>query len=373
MKVNTNMSDVSNLLLTQRFDVEYGMIDFNDGEATRMGLQKGDCYGDGSRMGEDRVRELVKQFKDKSLTADEKALNKLKVSGRQILYKQLQEAYAFGLACFSHIYHREHLSAILGEYDLHDQSRNLKSKGRYNKWNAITALLYGDWETDADGNKAYKRDRSAEKYATVFAMLEAKKVKVSEVVDYITNRSITLKSTGKKLKGIIALETEYRMLKAENDPKGTSPKSAKQVAARQKIIARGESSDNDDVFEVDKPEKLSDAVEYGQAFFKVVDDKLVIVGFKAREQADYERHVFSRGKKLIDDEEAVKKQQDALAASMSASANEINSALVSNLMENDPALAKQLKDSGVSMDDVSAKLVDTLKGMLAASTETEAV
>lgn len=312
------MSNMSDYYDAHRFKVDYKMFDFevekqDDGTeityaSKRLGLLKSDINSGLGQISEDRIRELVKEFKEKSLVDDDATISKLKVAGRETLYNQLAEAYSFGLVCFSGIYNKQSLAAILMEYDLHRHAADLSHKGRYNKWNAITALLYGDWEqaeTGCDDVLVYKRDRSAEKYAAVLAMLEQKEVKVADVVSFIMNYSITIKETGKKLKGIIALEKYYRASAPASSNGNPAAPSPKQIASRNKYIARGESPGNDDVFETLKPTQLPDSVEYGRAIFKIVDDNMVIVGYEAWEQQQYEKHIVSRGKRMIAEEKAV--------------------------------------------------------------------
>ena len=149
------MSDVSELLVAKRFAAGRKWFDFEvenqtDGSkvhyaAKRFGLLREDvCDGMGELPAE-RMVELITAFKTRSIAVDDLSQSKLQVASRQILYSQLAEAYAFGLACFSSIYNREHLETVLSFYGLSKQAKALKSNGRYNKWNAITVLLYGRW------------------------------------------------------------------------------------------------------------------------------------------------------------------------------------------------------------------------------------
>lgn len=316
------MSDNTDYLCAKRFDTDFNLFDFQketlpDGTEVlyankRLGLLRSDIFTGIDQISEDRLHELVKTFKDKSIVEDDQKFNKLKVSGRQILYNQLSEAYTFGLMCFSSMHNHQILTTIMGDYGLHNHVRSLTCIGRYNKWNSITALLYGEWE---QGH--YKRDRSAEKYGCVLAMLERNKVKVADVVDYINNFTIKEKGTNKQLKGIIALETKYRSLRSEGKQSGGP--SSKQIAIRNNLIARGEDpARNDDVFELPMPDQLPEAVEFGRATFKRVGDgasgyRMLVCGYEAWEQAQYEKHAWARGKRAEDDEKAAQAQQDAIA------------------------------------------------------------
>lgn len=306
------MSDISDHYITDRFNADPNLFNYetdqnSDGSevtyaSKRFGLLKGDISNGMKPISAERIMELVSEFKTKSLAADDEIFAKLKVASRTTLYNQIAEAYAFGLTCFSCIYNAAFLKDVLVEHDLHTHGYNLLNKGRYNKWNAITALLYGEWEKvsdDVEDGLTYKRDRSAEKYSCVLAILEMMNVRVTDVPQFIADYEYVVKSTGKTLKGIIALETHYRAQKQSNKP---APKgqTQKQRNDRRKLIERGESADlNDDVFDIEKPEKLSSAVQYGRAVFKIVDERMLIVGYEAWEASDYERHAIGRANKAI--------------------------------------------------------------------------
>ncbi|MFC0683411.1 hypothetical protein [Novosphingobium clariflavum] len=312
------MSDISEHYLTTRFDADPRLFDYetegaeNGVEVTyaskRFGLLKEDVSNGMNPISAERIMELVAAFKKKSLAADDQAITKLKVASRTILYNQLAEAYAFGLTCFASIYNATFLREVLLEHDLNVHGYNLLHKGRYNKWNAITALLYGEWESvseNAEDGLAYKRDRSAEKYGCVLALLEIDKVRVADVPQYIAEYEYVVKSSGKTLKGIIALETRYRAHSQKNKPTPQT-KTPRQINARNKLIERGENADLcDDVFDVAKPEKLPSAVQYGRAVFKIAGDRMLIVGYDAWEASDYERHAIGRANKAIAEEKKI--------------------------------------------------------------------
>ena len=318
------MSDMTDYYLSHRFDTDYDLFDFEketqpDGTEIvyankRLGLRKSDLFMGIDHISEERVRELVKSFKDNSLPADDIEFNKLKVASRLILYHQLAEVYSFGLACFGSIHNHQVLTAVMGDYGLHKHVTLLTHKGRYNKWNAITALLYGEWE---QGH--YKRARSAEKYGCVLAMLEGRKVKVADVVNHITAYTYKDAGTGKTLRGIIAMETHYRALAKSSKKKGGSGPSAKQIAFRDNMIARAENpSLNDAVFEMPKPDELREAVEFGRVTFKRTGDaktgfKLLVVACEAWEEQQYRKFAFALGKGAYDEEQQAQADADAAA------------------------------------------------------------
>lgn len=318
------MTDTSDYYLSHRFNTDYDLFNFEketqpDGTEIvyankRLGLRKSDLATGINQIPEERVRELVKSFKGKSLPADDVEFNKLKVASRLILYHQLAEAYSFGLACFGGIHNHQVLTAVMYEYGLHKHVNMLTHKGRYNKWNAITALLYGEWEQGY-----YKRARSAEKYGCVLAMLELGKVKVVDVVNHINTYTYKDAGTGKTLKGLVAMETHYRTLAKSSKKKGSRAQSAKQIAFRNKMIARAENpSLNDAVFEMPKPDKLREAVEFGRVTFKRTGDastgfKLLVVACEAWEEQQYQKFAFALGKSAHDEEQQAQVEADAAA------------------------------------------------------------
>lgn len=318
------MTDMSDYYLSHRFDTDYNLFDFQkeiqpDGTEIvyankRLGLRKSDIFMGIDHISEERLRDIVKSFKDNSLPADDAEFNRLKVASRLVLYHQLAEAYSFGLACFGSIHNHQALTSVMCEYGLHKHVHLLTHKGRYNKWNAITALLYGEWE---EGH--YKRARSAEKYGCVLAMLEAKKVKVADVVNHIIAYTYKDASTGKMLRGLIALETHYRAKAKSSKQKGGTGPSAKQIAFRAKMIARAENpSLNDAVFEMPKPDQMHEAVEFGRVTFKRTGDektgfKLLVVACEAWEEQQYRKFAFALGKSAHDKEQQAQADADAAA------------------------------------------------------------
>lgn len=312
------MTDMGDYYLEKRFKTNTNLFNYetdqnSDGSevtyaSKRFGLLKGDISNGRKPISAERIMELVSEFKTKSLAADDETFAKLKVASRTTLYNQLSEAYAFGLTCFSCIYNAAYLREVLTEHDLNIHGYNLLHKGRYNKWNAITALLYGEWEKisdDVEDGLTYKRDRSAEKYGCVLAMLEQNEVRVPDVPQFIADYEYVVKASGKKLKGIIALETHHRALAKKNKP-ASKGMSQKQRNRRRKLIERGESTNlNDDVFDTAKPENLPIAVQYGRAVFKIVGERMLIVGYEAWEASDYERHAIGRANKASAEEKKI--------------------------------------------------------------------
>ncbi|BDD68230.1 hypothetical protein Sj15T_32510 [Sphingobium sp. TA15] len=379
------MSDVSELLLVQRFDADRGWFDFevekqDDGSevhyaAKRFGLLRDDVSTGMDQLPAERILELIAAFKQKSLVADNEAQTKLRVAGRQILYQQLAEAYAFGLACFSSIYNREHLTTVLSQHDLGKQAKALTSTGSYNKWNAITALLYGRWvntDTDApiaDGehegiaNRAYRRDRSAEKYGCVLATLEGSKVRVPDVVDFITTAKFKSSEDGKVYGGILALEMHYRQWAAKQAAKRAKKPTPRQIARRQQdranAVAKAENPANDDVFEFAKPAQLSEAVEFGRIIFKVLGDKLFVVGVDGWEQAKYDEFVIAKGRKILAREAEIQAGIDAKREGVKESAG----AVLVNLRY-DEDFSDLLAD-GADVEEVTAAFKATVADMKA--------
>lgn len=379
------MSDISELLLVKRFDADRGWFDFevekqDDGSevhyaAKRFGLLRDDVSTGMSQLPAERILELIAAFKQKSLVADNEAQTKLRVAGRQILYQQLAEAYAFGLACFSSIYNREHLTTVLSQHDLGKQAKALTSTGSYNKWNAITALLYGRWvNTDtnapiADGqhesiaNRAYRRDRSAEKYGCVLAVLEGSKVRVPDVVDFITTAKFKSKEDGKVYGGILALEMHYRQWAAKQAAQRAKKPTPRQIARRQQdranAVTKAENPANDDVFEFAKPAQLPEAVEFGRITFKVVGEKLFVVGVDGWEQAKYDEFVVAKGRKILAREAEIQAGIDAKREEVKESAG----AVLVNLRY-DEEFSDLLAD-GADVEEVTAAFKATVADMKA--------
>lgn len=327
------MTDMHDYYLAQRYATDMGVFQYEteareDGTeityaSKRLGLLKSDIVNGGAPIGADRIRELVKAFKEISLTEDDAEFARFAIASREVLYKQLAEAYTFGLACFSNIYNDDHLCTVLAEYGLKEHARSLTHKRRYNKWNAITALLYGEWE-----KASYKRNRSAEKYGCVLAMLEHKNVKVEDAFNYIKNYKIKIKSDGKSYGGIIAMEKHYRAINAPNK-NGNTKTNKKRIAARNAIIARIENpSLNDAVFEIPKPDHLRDAVKFGQVTFKRIGDaatgyKLLVIACDTWEEAQYQKFAYSLGKKAYEEEQALQAKADADAKNKAENAASI--------------------------------------------------
>lgn len=379
------MSDVSELLLVERFDADRGWFDFEvekqaDGSevhyaAKRFGLLRDDVSTGMDQLPAERILELIAAFKQKSLVADNEAQTKLRVAGRQILYQQLAEAYAFGLACFSSIYNREHLTKVLSQHDLGKQGKALTSTGSYNKWNAITALLYGRWintdtgapiansEHESVANRAYRRDRSAEKYGSVFAVLEGNKVRVPDVVDFITKAKFKSPQDGTVYGGILALELHYRKWAAKQADKRRKKPTTRQIERREKArtdaIAKAENSANDDVFEFAKPAQFPESVEFGRITFKVVGKKLMAVGVEGWEQPKYDEFVIAKGRKILAEEAVIQTKIEAKREEVKESAG----AVLGNL-RHDEEFADLLA-GGADVEEVTAAFKATVADMKA--------
>lgn len=309
---------------------------------------------DASYMDRDKIADVIKRFKSHCIASDNKELDKLKVNGRVILYKQLAQAYQFGHAICKNVHTQDEFKVYLNESGRAELSKNFNEE---NKWNIFTAVLYGNWET-VDGKEVFKRDRSAEKYANVLRCLMDNKVKSSEVVEFIQN---FVGPDGER--GILGMEKADR-LKHRKQPKAQKPRSQKQIDERNRVIARGESFGNDDVFEMPKPKALSDDVEYGRAVFKIVGDNMVIVGFDTWERPAYERHVIARGKDMIAEEAKIIQRQKDLEDKQRDSAREINSDFTSQLFGSDSGLATELLEAGVKPSDIAEKMIGVMKDML---------
>jgi len=260
----------------------------------------------------------------KRVVIDNQSITSHEVAGHTALYNQIAFAYELGLMLIKgHVIHANQsiqyreLGTLLYNHHLRDEKANLEKRQFRNIWTYVTKLLYGKWikiddlddkgkvklarKMKVDTSKllyfaendeakwdretvfhAWEHDRSAEKYACVFRYLQTHGVQPSDVAKFIENFSD--KNYGNKLAGI------ERKDRADNR-QASSPKPLSENARKQRdeYKARGENPANSDVMELDKPDKLPDSVEFGRAMFKVVGEKLVIVGYDALGQADYDK------------------------------------------------------------------------------------
>lgn len=325
------MSDISDYYLAHRFNVKDKQVSYEENDekspeslvSQRIGLKKDDFKWGMTSMTAERIDELVCNFKKNALSVDDVEISKHKVASREILYKQLAEAYAFGLSCFCSMYNKQYLDEVLCKYNLHHHVKPLVNDGYYNKWNAITALLYGEWEQvsedEADGLK-YSRDRSAEKYGCILYILDQHCIPTGKAAEYIANYTFIEASSGKKFKGMIAMQKAFAKSKRDRDnKKSKNAPTPRQIARRKSLIARGENAAlNCDVFAMPKPAQLPDAVEFARMVVKRVDDEdgnsnLLIVGYETWERETYERYAYCRGRDAAEKEKAAQAKQDALA------------------------------------------------------------
>ena len=228
------MQNMSDYYLARRFVVQSKQVPFTQGGANgagpvasnRLAINRTDFKWGMGHLTAERIEELVLDFRKNALSTDDASLKKHKVASREILYNQLAEAYALGLSFFCSIYNQQYLDDVLCKYNLHHIAKSLISDGRYNKWNAITALLYGEWEqvseVEADG-LAFKRDRSAEKYGQVLWHLDKQCVPTGEAAQYIASYTYTEASTGKTYRGMIAIQRAYAHAKSQLDSRKTKP------------------------------------------------------------------------------------------------------------------------------------------------------
>ena len=369
------MSDMSDYYLAKRFEIQTKQVpcagnDENPNDphvSERIGLNKTDFKWGMNYMTADRIDELVSNFKKNALSVDDAEIAKKKVASREILYQQLAEAYAFGLACFCSMYNKQYLDEVLGKYNLHHHVRPLVHDGYYNKWNAITALLYGEWEQvsedEADGLK-YSRDRSAEKYGRILYILDQQCIPTGKAAEYIANYTYIEASSGKRFKGMIGMQMAYANAKRKRDDKksknGPTPR---QIARRKRLIARGENPAlNDDVFTVSKPAQLPDAVEFARMMVKRVVDaegntSLLVVGYETWERNAYERYAYSRGKYAEDKEKSAQAKQDALAEATKTE----RGAIAANIQQD--AGVTDLLNLGFTAEEILAALKATVDGM----------
>lgn len=363
------MSSATDAILQKRFYIDPSQLAFQkvqqpDGTeiefiAKRIGLTRADVLFGQSSLQADRLRELVKAFHTVSLGEDDVRFEQLQVAGRSILYSQLAEAYAFGLACFSSIYNQSALVDVLNEHGLTKHAGWIVNLSRYNKWNAITALLYGKWEAQSGGEDAmvYRRDRSAEKYGCVLAWLDLKKVSVCDVVDYINGFKFT-DASGDVHNRAVGVEKAYRAKVAANKPQSKGP-TEKQIAHRQRMIQRGENPlYNPDVFEMSRPAKLKESIEYGQMVFRKSGKKLFVVEAKGWEQADYEKFVRAIGQKSFDlEQDVLKRENDDKATRRNA-----RSTITTNVINSD-VLDLAIK-TGISQEQLVEAMMAGVKSLL---------
>ena len=120
------MQNMSDYYLAKRFAVQSKQITCSpiDGKiaasvvSERIDLKNSDFKWGLNHITSDRIDELIKDFKNNALAVDDASIEKHKVASRHILYKQLADAYAFGLVCFSSIHNKDHLDEILTKYKL---------------------------------------------------------------------------------------------------------------------------------------------------------------------------------------------------------------------------------------------------------------
>lgn len=368
------MQNMSDYYLAQRFAVQSKQITCSpiDGKiaesvvSERIDLKNSDFKWGLNHITSDRIDELIKDFKNNALAVDDASIEKHKVASRHILYKQLADAYAFGLVCFSSIHNKDHLDEILTKYKLTCHIKPLVSDGHYNKWNAITALLYGEWEQvsedEADGLR-YARDRSAEKYASVLYILDHQCVPTGKAADYIANYTYEDASGGKKLRGMVAMQKAYA-LGRKTAKNGTSQgRTQKQIDRRNKLIARGENPAlNDDIFNISLPAELPEAFEYGRMVMKRVSDiegnnKLLVVGYETWERSSYEDYAYARGR----DAEQKEKEAQAKQDDCDKKASDDRSEIASNI-GNDVGVS-ELLGLGFSKEQIVAALKAAVDGM----------
>ncbi|WP_333605188.1 hypothetical protein [Novosphingobium sp.] len=253
---------------------------------------------------------IVLDFRGKVLTMSQRTQATHALFGRRAVYQELAHAFAIARTLLMRS-NRHHVKALLEECQMTTQAERFIKKKGTNNWAYICGLLYGSWEEQSAGDSTFlvfKRDRSAEKYGNVMRYLYEHNVSAQAAAMFIETFSDPV--FGKALLGIEKADRAAHPAKSKG-------KGIKQVLKhRELFIKLGESRNNDDVFYMTKPEELPDSVEYGTATFKVVGSKLMIVGFDAWEEADYEKFIITKGR-------AIKKEEDRIRAAATANKNTV--------------------------------------------------
>ncbi|KPF92623.1 hypothetical protein IP81_05280 [Novosphingobium sp. AAP83] len=265
----------------------------------------------------ERIEDVVKAFKANVLAADNKAIAKLETDTRTITYKQLQEVYKIGWVIRLNSVDASEFKIVLADNGLGNLVKNLNSK---NFWKALVTLLYGnvqEVETEDGKSIVCTPNRSAEKYANVLRYLGEKGVDKDKVVETIQNFNDSEFGGG-----LLGIEMRDRKRNPGSTSKPASVPtnlSCSQQSKRDKLIARGEDAGlNGDVFAAAK--SVPETLRYGQAVFKVVDGKMVIVGYTDWGRAKYENYVIRRGRKFQKEDDKSQANEDARQAKLDADA-----------------------------------------------------
>lgn len=290
--------------ITIEYDNNQYMIDsINEEKHSPYGVNK--QYED--------LLKIVLDFRGKVLTMSQRTQAQHALFGRRAVYEELGHAFAIARTLLMRS-NRHHVKALLEECQMTTQAERFIKKTGTNNWAYICGLLYGAWEEQSAGDSTFlvfKRDRSAEKYGNVMRYLYEHNVSAQAAAMFIETFNDPV--FGKALLGIEKADRAAH-------PAKSSGKGIKQVLKQRELYIRlGESRDNDDVFYTTKPDELPDSVEYGTATFKVVGSKLMIVGFDAWEEADYEKFIITKGR-------AIKKEEDRIRAEAKANKNTVAAA-----------------------------------------------
>lgn len=264
-----------------------------------------DCLSDekhspfGANKQYEDLLKIVLDFRNKALIGSQKEQAAHALFGRRAVYNELAHAFAIARTLLMRS-NKHHVKALLEECQMTTQAEKFVKKTGTNNWAYICGLLYGSWEQQPAGDSTFlvfKRDRSAEKYGNVMRYLYEHNVSAQAAAMFIETFDDPV--FGKALLGIEKADRAAHPAKSKG-------KGLKQVLKQRELyIKLGESRDNDDVFYTTKPEELPDSVEYGTATFRVVGSKLMIVGFDAWEEAEYEKFIIAKGR-------AIKKEEDRI-------------------------------------------------------------
>lgn len=231
------------------------------------------------------VTKLVTEFQE-ATKKHRRFLDGLTLTGRRNVWENVAQAALIAQDILNPNNKDDYLAALA-------ERKIVVPKGKSaNPYGPVVKLLYGEWKDEQ--YNVFVENRSSEKYACVFRyfaehraiydMMEKREEQIGVIADHIENYEST---HGRNLKGI---EKEDRVRHPAAEP--SSPKGYD-------YLDLGLRLDRGEVARLDsKPEFIPEDASYGKLWFRMVEGKVVIMGYEAVQETAYKALATKRGKAL---------------------------------------------------------------------------
>lgn len=225
------------------------------------------------------VTKLVDSFQEATAT-HRSELDQLTVNGRQAVWTNIADAALLAQTILKLENKADYHAAL--------KARNISvpEGKKVNPFGPVVKLLYGEWK--ADQANVFEANRSAEKYACVFRYFKDHRDEydtVELIVDHIGTYNDPVHGRG--LRGI---EKADRATHKSSNSVSKSSEENFELGVRQDrgVVATLEN----------RPDFIPDSVDYGKLWFRMVDGKVVIMGYEEVVETTYKALAIKRGKAI---------------------------------------------------------------------------